>query len=225
MHLPPLRFTKFQIAVHLLAWLPLLVLIWDALNDNLTVNPIQTITFRTGKFALLFLTLSLSITPLHIITGWNPLVRVRRALGLYAFMYAALHFLTFSGLDYGFALDLIVAEIAQKPYIVVGLSALSILLALALTSTKGWQQRLRKNWKRLHRLVYAASLLVIVHYIWLVKNHQGEPWYWGAAVVFLLIMRIPFVRRTVISWRLRLKQQRPTRRSSQSSLQTEPPDV
>src|SRR5512134_1958637 len=166
MRLPQLRFTKFQIAVHVLAWLPLLVLIWDALNDNLTANPIQTITFRTGKFALLFLTLSLSITPLHTITGWNPLIRVRRTLGLYAFMYAGLHFLTFSGLDYGFNLQWIIPEIAEKPYIIVGLMALSILLALALTSTKGWQRRLRKNWKRLHRLVYAAGLLVIVHYIW-----------------------------------------------------------
>jgi sulfoxide reductase heme-binding subunit YedZ len=210
MRLPQLHFTKFQIAVHLLAWLPLLVLIWDALNDNLTANPIQTVTFRTGKFALLFLTLSLSITPLHIITGWNPLIRVRRTLGLYAFMYAALHFLTFSGLDYGFNLQWIIPEITEKPYIIVGLLALSILIALALTSTKGWQRRLRRNWKRLHRLVYAASLLVIVHYIWLVKNHQGEPWVWGAAVVFLLVMRIPSVRRTVVNWRLRFKQRRRT---------------
>jgi sulfoxide reductase heme-binding subunit YedZ len=208
MHRPRFRFTKFQVAVHVLAWLPLLVLLWDALNNNLTANPIQTVTFRTGKFALLFLTLSLSITPLHTITGWNPLIRVRRALGLYAFMYAGLHFLTFSGLDYGFALDLILAELTQKPYIIAGFSALVILLALALTSTKGWQRRLRQNWRRLHRLVYAASILVIVHYIWLVKNHQGEPWIWGAAVAFLLIMRIPPVRRAVVAVRLRLTQKR-----------------
>jgi sulfoxide reductase heme-binding subunit YedZ len=208
MHRPRFRFTKFQIAVHVLAWLPLLVLLWDALNNNLTANPIQTVTFRTGKFALLFLTLSLSITPLHTITGWNPLIRVRRALGLYAFMYAGLHFLTFSGLDYGFALDLILAELTQKPYIIAGFSALVILLALALTSTKGWQRRLRQNWRRLHRLVYAASILVIVHYIWLVKNHQGEPWIWGAVVAFLLIMRIPPVRRAVVAGRLRLAQKR-----------------
>lgn len=210
MRLPQLHFTKFQVAVHVLAWLPLLVLIWDALNGNLTVNPIQTATLRTGKFALLFLTLSLAVTPLHTITGWNPLIRVRRTLGLYAFMYAALHFLTFSGLDYGFALDLIVAELTQKPYIIAGSAALVILVALAFTSTKGWQRRLKQNWRRLHRFVYAASILVIVHYIWLVKNHQGEPWIWGAAVAFLLVMRIPVVRRTVVNWRVRFKQKRRT---------------
>lgn len=222
MRRPQLHFTKFQITVHLLAWLPLLVLIWDALNDNLTANPIQTVTFRTGKFALLFLTLSLSITPLHIITGWNPLIRVRRALGLYAFMYAALHFLTFAGLDYGFQLKWIIPEFTEKPYIIVGLLALSILIALALTSTKGWQRRLKQNWRRLHRFVYAASILVIVHYIWQVKNHQGEPWVWGAAVVFLLVMRIPLVRRTVVNWRMRFKQKR---RMSQTTLQPQPRDA
>ncbi len=222
MRLPQLHFTKFQIAVHLLAWLPLLVLIWDALNDNLTVNPIQTITFRTGKFALLFLTLSLSITPLHIITGWNPLIRVRRALGLYAFMYAALHFLTFAGLDYGFQLKWIIPEFTEKPYIIVGLLALTILIALALTSTKGWQRRLKQNWRRLHRFVYAAGLLVIVHYIWEVKDHRGEPWVWGAAVVFLLAMRIPIVRRTVVNWRMRLKLRR---RATPATLQAQPRDA
>ncbi len=222
MRLPQLRFTKFQIAVHVLAWLPLLVLIWDALNDNLTANPIQTITFRTGKFTLLFLTLALAVTPLHTLTGWNPLIRVRRALGLYAFMYGALHFLTFSGLDYGFNVQWLIPEFTEKPYIIAGLLALVILIALALTSTKGWQQRLRKNWRRLHRLVYAASILAIVHYIWEVKDHRGEPWIWGAAVVFLLVMRIPFVRRTIVSWRMRLKQKR---RSAPTALQPQPRDA
>jgi sulfoxide reductase heme-binding subunit YedZ len=220
-----LHFTKLQIAVHALAWLPLLVLIWDALNNNLTVNPIQEITFRTGKTALIILTLSLAVTPLHTLTGWNALVRVRRALGLYAFMYAVLHFLTFSGLDYGFALDLIVAEISEKPYIIVGTLALLVLVLLALTSTRGWQHRLKKNWKRLHRLVYAASLLVIVHYIWVVKNHQGEPWAWGAVVVFLLAMRLSFVKRTVVNWRMQLRQRRLTKRTARQTLQTQPRDA
>ncbi len=215
------HFTKFQIAVHVLAWLPLLVLIWDGLNDNLTVNPIQTITFRTGKFALLFLTLSLSITPLHTLTGWNQLIRVRRALGLYAFMYAGLHFLTFTGLDYGFALDLIIPELTEKPYIIAGFSALLILIPLALTSTKGWQRRLKKNWRHLHRLIYAASLLAILHYIWEVKDHQGEPWVWGAAVAFLLIVRIPPVRRAVVAARLRLTQ----KRRPAPALHTQPRDA
>lgn len=218
MRLPKLHFTKFQLAVHALAWLPLLVLIWDALNNNLTANPIQTITFRTGKFALLFLTLSLAVTPLHTLTGWQPLTRARRPLGVYAFMYAGLHFLTFIGLDYGFQFQWIIPEIAEKPYILVGLSALLILLPLALTSTKGWQRRLKKNWKRLHRLAYAAGVLVIVHYIWLVKNHQGEPWVWGAVVIFLLAMRLPIVKRAIITGRQQLKQKRLTSRTPENAL-------
>lgn len=217
MRLPTLHFTKFQLAVHALAWLPLLVLIWDALNNNLTANPIQTITFRTGKFALLFLTLSLAVTPLHTLTGWQPLTRARRPLGVYAFLYAGLHFLTFIGLDYGFQFQWIIPEIAEKPYILVGLSALLILLPLALTSTKGWQRRLKKNWKRLHRLAYAAGVLVIVHYIWLVKNHQGEPWMWGAAVIVLLAMRVPIVKRAIINGRHQLRQKRLTSRAPENA--------
>lgn len=218
MRLPKLHFTKFQLIVHALAWLPLLVLIWDALNNNLTVNPIQTITFRTGKFALLFLTLSLSITPLHTLTGWQPLMRVRRPLGVYAFMYAGLHFLTFIGLDYGFQFQWIIPEIAEKPYIIAGLSALLLLLPLALTSTKGWQRRLKQNWKRLHRLAYAAGVLVIVHYIWEVKNHQGEPWVWGAVVACLLVMRLPIVKRAIVTGRRQLKQKRLMSRTPENAV-------
>ncbi len=218
MRLPTLRFTKFQLAVHALAWLPLLVLIWDALNNNLTVNPIQTITFRTGKFALLFLTLSLSITPLHTLTGWHPLTRARRPLGVYAFMYAGLHFFTFIGLDYGFQFQWIIPEIAEKPYIIAGLSALLLLLPLALTSTRGWQRRLKQNWKRLHRFAYAAGVLAIVHYIWEVKNHQGEPWVWGAAVAFLLVMRLPIVKRAIVTGRQQLKQKRLMSRTPENAV-------
>jgi len=212
MFLSKLHFTRFQLIVHALAWLPLLVLIWDGLNDQLTANPIQTITFRTGKFALLFLTLSLAITPLHTLTGWHPLTRVRRPLGVYAFMYAGLHFLTFIGLDYGFQFQWIIPEIAEKPYIIAGLSALLLLLPLALTSTTGWQRRLKKNWKRLHRLAYAAGVAAIVHYIWEVKNHQGEPWVWGAVLACLLVMRVPIVKQTIANWRLQLRRRRLTTR-------------
>ena len=113
-------------------------------------------------------------------------LRWRRPLGLYAFMYALIHFLTFLGLDYGFDLGLIWADVAKKRYIIVGATAFIILLLLALTSTKGWQRRLKKTWIRLHRWVYAAGGLVIVHYVWSVKADTRPPLAWGAVIALLL---------------------------------------
>jgi sulfoxide reductase heme-binding subunit YedZ len=167
----------------------------------LTVNPIQDITFRTGKYALVLLVLSLACTPLNTVLGFKSVLRVRRTLGLYAFMYVGLHFLTFIGLDFGFDLELIREAIFEKRYALVGFSAFLILLPLAITSTKGWMKRLGKNWKRLHRGVYLAGLLAVVHFVWLVKSDIREPLLYGAVVVILLILRISGVRRVVSHWR------------------------
>ena len=171
------------------------------MNHNLTANPIQAITFRTGKLALLLLVLSLACTPLNTAFGVRMALKWRRPLGLYAFMYAGLHFLTFTVLDYGLDPVLLREAIFEKRYALVGFSAFLLLVPLAITSTRGWMKRLGKRWKRLHQLVYIAGLLVIVHYVWLVKADRREPLLWGAAIAILLAFRLPPVRRAVVKLR------------------------
>lgn len=183
-----------RIATHIGALLPLAILIWDALNNNLTVNPIQELSQRTGKIALVLLVLSLVCTPLNTLFGFRQALTLRRPLGLYAFGYATLHLLNFAVVDYGLDPALLSEAIGEKRYVLVGFAAFLLLLPLAITSTKGFQRRLGKHWKQLHRLVYAAALLVIVHYVWLVKADVREPLLYGAIVVGLLALRIPMVR-------------------------------
>jgi sulfoxide reductase heme-binding subunit YedZ len=146
---------------------------------------------------LVFLVLSLACTPINSVFGYRPVLRLRRTLGLYAFMYVALHLLIFVGLDYGFDLLLIREAIFEKRYALVGFAAFLILLPLAVTSTKGWMKRLGKLWKHLHRFVYLAALLAVVHFVWLVKSDIREPLVYGAIVVGLLLMRLSPVRRSV----------------------------
>ncbi|MEA3336188.1 MAG: protein-methionine-sulfoxide reductase heme-binding subunit MsrQ [Chloroflexota bacterium] len=198
------KLTKFQIAVHVAALIPLALLIWDATQGNLTANPIQKATLRTGKTALVLLVLSLAATPVNTVFGFRQAIKVRRALGLYAFFYAAIHFTIYFGIDYGFDLNLVGLELAEKRYVLVGFAAFLILVPLAITSTRGWQRRLKKGWKRLHRFVYAAGILVVVHYTWVVKSDIREPLIWGGIVALLLILRIPVVRHKVVSWRMQL---------------------
>ena len=192
-----------RILTHVGSLAPLAVLLWDAAQNRLTVNPIQAAERYTGKTALVLLVLSLACTPVNTLLGFKPALRVRRALGLYAFMYAAIHFVIFVGLDYGLDLGLIREAIFEKRYALVGLAAFLVMLPLAITSTKGWMKRLGRIWKRLHQWVYVAALLVIVHYVWLVKSDIREPLLYGAMVALLLLLRIPAVRRTVSALRVR----------------------
>jgi sulfoxide reductase heme-binding subunit YedZ len=197
------KISPLQLLVHVAALIPLAWLIFDAATGGLSVNPIQDIEQRTGKYALVLLVLSLSCTPVNILTGWAPVLRWRRPLGLYAFGYAALHFLAFLGLDYAFNLRFIWADVANKRFIFVGLAALLILIPLALTSTRGWQKRLGKMWRALHRWVYLAGGLVVVHYVWAVKSDIREPLLWGAAIGAGLLVRTPPVRRWILAQRAR----------------------
>jgi methionine sulfoxide reductase heme-binding subunit len=177
------------------ALVPLLWLTWDYFTDNLSINPIDDYTDRTGSAAIILLLLSLAVTPVQTVTGWRQVSTVRKSLGLYAFGYAVLHMLVFVGLDYGFSLRFILLDgLPSKPYILVGLSALLILLPLALTSTKGAMKRLGRNWKRLHRWVYAAGVLAVIHFIWVVKVPFGEPTLYAIILALLLAARIPAVR-------------------------------
>ncbi len=200
------KFTKFQIATHIGSLIPLALLIWDYFNDHLTVNPIQAITFRTGKTALVLLVLALACTPLNTLFGFREALKVRRTLGLYAFFYVCLHFLTFVWLDYGLDLGLIFDAVAKKRYALVGFTAFLLLLPLAITSTKGWQKRLGKNWKMLHRLVYVAAPLAVVPCGWLDKADIRQPLAFGAVVLLLLLARVPLFKGAVGSWRNRWRE-------------------
>lgn len=203
-----LKRTWLPFLTHVGALLPLAMLIWNFFHDQLTANPIQYITFQTGKPALVLLVLALACTPLNTIFELKQVVGLRKPLGLYAFFYATLHFLTFVGLDYQFDPELLKEAIFKKRYALVGFAAFLVLLPLAITSTKGWMRRLGKNWKRLHRLIYVAALLVVVHFVWLVKSDIREPLTYGAVVLLLLALRLKTIRRTLVELRERLATRR-----------------
>jgi sulfoxide reductase heme-binding subunit YedZ len=195
--------------MHLAAWLPLAWLVFDFWNGSM-INPVQEITQRTGLYALILLIASLACTPANTLLGWRQAINLRRPLGLYAFGYALLHFLSFTGLDYAFQWALLNEAIFQKPYVFIGMLALFILLALAVTSFPSWMKRLGKNWKRLHRLVHLAGMLVIIHFAWSVKGDflrlqgdVGQPLAFGIALALLLSVRLPVVRRALSAWRSR----------------------
>ncbi|OGO21039.1 MAG: sulfoxide reductase heme-binding subunit YedZ, partial [Chloroflexi bacterium RBG_16_48_8] len=180
---------------HIGSIIPMVILVWDWSQGNLTANPIQSATLRTGRFAMILLILSLAITPLNFLFGLRQLMPLRKWLGLYSAFYVGVHLLIFIGIDYGFNVSLVQADLLSKRYVIVGFLAGLILLPLALTSTKGWQRRLKKNWKRLHRFVYLAGMLAATHFIWLVKSDIRTPLLYAGVVSLLLVLRIPVIRR------------------------------
>ncbi|NJP06647.1 MAG: sulfoxide reductase heme-binding subunit YedZ [Chloroflexaceae bacterium] len=180
---------------HVAALVPLAMLIWLASQNQLGPDPVDTLTLRTGKAALNLLVLSLACTPISIITGFKGVLPLRRTLGLYAFLYASLHLLTFLVLDYGLNFGQIIQGITEQPYVIAGLASFSILFLLAITSTRGWMRRLGKYWKRLHQYVYLAALLAVLHYFWLIKAEPYEPLIYGGVVVVLLVVRWSPIRR------------------------------
>lgn len=200
-----------QAVVHVGALLPLAVIVWDYAQGSFFIDPVKEITARTGSVGLVLLLLSLAATPVNTLFGFKQALRVRRALGLYAFLYIGLHFLTFVWLDYRLDFESIVPAIFDQRYVLVGFAAGLILLALAVTSTRGWQRRLGRTWKRLHRLVYLAGILAILHYMWLVKD-IAEPVRYGIVLIILLALRIPSVRKAVSNTRYRLRGWRPAQR-------------
>lgn len=209
------RVTWLQLVVHLGGIIPLLVLVRDYLTNNLTYNPIQAATQRTGDTALLFLVLSLACTPVHTLTGFNDVLKRRRALGLYAFLYAATHFMIFVGWDYQFNLVQIWEDVGTKRYIFAGLGTLIILIPLAITSFRWWMKRLGKTWKRLHQLVYLAGLLAFLHFAWVVKGNIlqfrgniSRPVIYGTVIFLLLGLRIPVIRRSIVNLRMSLRNTR-----------------
>ncbi|MCL6511903.1 MAG: sulfoxide reductase heme-binding subunit YedZ [Anaerolineae bacterium] len=212
-----LRANWLRALVHLGALAPLFFIVLDNYRYNLTANPIQEITVRTGKAALVLLVLSLACTPLNTVFGFREAIRVRRALGLYGFMYVALHLAIFVVLDYGVNLQLIGQAIIEKYYVIAGFAAFLILVPLAITSTRGWMRRLGRRWKTLHKLVYLAVPIAVLHFALLVKSlgSRPEPLIFGAIVLGLLALRLPTIRRA--SSALRLKNRSPLPNRAQGS--------
>ena len=178
--------------VALLCLLPLLRLVGLGFSGELGANPIEFITRSTGTWTLVGLLVTLSVTPLRRLTGRADLVRYRRMLGLFAFFYACLHFVTYVWLDQFFDPAAIARDIVKRPFITVGFTAFVLLLPLAMTSTHAMMRRLGRHWQQLHRLIYVIALLGVIHFMWLVKKDLTEPLIFGAMLALLLALRLPW---------------------------------
>lgn len=173
-----------------LSLIPLGRLVWLGYTGGLGANPIEFVTRSTGTWTLVFLCITLAVTPLRRLTGWNDVVRFRRMIGLFAFFYAVLHFTTYIWLDQFFDWESIVRDIWKRPFITVGFLAFVLMIPLAATSTNAMMRRMGRAWRRLHRLVYVIAVVGVIHYWWLVKQDITEPMIYGAVVVLLLGFRI-----------------------------------
>jgi sulfoxide reductase heme-binding subunit YedZ len=154
------------------------------------VNPIEFVTRSLGTWALSFLLITLAVTPLRKLSGWSELLRVRRMLGLTAFFYALVHWLSYLWLDQFFDWSAILKDIVKRPFITIGMATFLLLLPLALTSTNAAMRRLKRNWQRLHRLVYPAAICAVLHYFWLVKQDITQPTLYAFVLAVLLGLRI-----------------------------------
>ena len=176
--------------VFILALIPLAGLIFIVLTGRTSANPAEDILLTTGIWALRFLLITLAITPLRRITGWNRLIQYRRMFGLFAFFYAAVHLLSYLAFDRFFAVDEILADVAKRPFITAGMAAFGLMIPLAVTSTAGWIRRLGRRWQQLHRLVYLSGVAACLHFVWKVKVVIGEPIYYAAILGTLLGVRL-----------------------------------
>jgi sulfoxide reductase heme-binding subunit YedZ len=191
--------------VFLLCLVPLGMLIWRLLTNNLGANPVEFIQHATGDWTLRFLIFTLCITPFRKLLLLPDLIRFRRMLGLFAFFYVCLHFLTYLGPDQSFALAGMWKDVAKRPFITVGFAGFVSLIPLAITSTTGWIRRIGgKRWQMLHRLIYFAAVCGVIHYYWLVKSDVRKPLFYGALVAILLLWRLG-------GWVVKRRNQAPTR--------------
>lgn len=180
-----------KIAAFALCLAPLGRLAWRALHHHLTANPIEYITHQTGDWTLIFIVITLAVTPARRLLGLLELIRFRRMLGLFAFFYGLLHFSTWIGLDKFFDWAEMLHDVRKRPFITAGFTGFSLMIPLALTSTAGWIRRLGgKRWRALHRLIYVTAIAAVVHYYWLVKSDVRKPLFYGALVALLLALRV-----------------------------------
>ena len=178
--------------VFLLALLPALLVITDALEitGRLSANPVEDILDRFGNWGLRFIMITLAVTPLRRVTGWNWLTRFRRMLGLFTFFYILMHFLTWFVLDQGMLLSAITEDIVERPFITIGMVALVLLVAMAATSTNGIRRRMGRRWDKLHYGAYAVGILGVWHYWWQVKQDISEPLVYAVILAVLLGARL-----------------------------------
>ena len=181
----------YKILIFVNALVPLALLAYDGMNGRLGANPVEFFLRTTGVLTLIFLLVTLSVTPLRKIFGWNQLIKFRRMLGLFSFFYGCLHLVTYSIFDKTLDIPAIGADIVQRPFIAIGMTAFFFLIPLAITSTNGMVKRLGgKNWARLHRLTYVAAILGVIHFWMIVKSDIFYPTMFGLALFVLLGYRI-----------------------------------
>jgi sulfoxide reductase heme-binding subunit YedZ len=172
------------------ALVPVAWLVWGLFEGRLGANPAETIQLQTGRWALKFLLITLAVTPVRRLTGWNVVIQYRRMLGLFAFFYASLHLTSYIVLDQFFDWGAILRDIPKRPFILMGTLTYLLLVPLAITSTKGWIRRLGRRWQALHRLIYIAACCAIVHFAWKVKVIAGDPVIYGIVLAALLGFRL-----------------------------------
>jgi sulfoxide reductase heme-binding subunit YedZ len=189
-------FSQLKAALFLASLYPLLRLFWLAYADRLGANPIEFITRSLGTWTLVFLLITLSITPMRNLSGWPALIRLRRMAGLFAFFYALLHFITYLWLDQFFDLEAIYRDVIKRPFITLGFAAFVLMIPLAITSTNAMMKKLGgKRWQILHRLVYAVAIFAVLHYWWLVKKDITQPLIYAAVLAVLLAYRLWMMRK------------------------------
>ena len=186
----------FKPGVFILSTIPFLLIFYKIYFNKLGPEPVKEITHFTGEWTLIFICLTLSMTPLKRLTNLNIWISFRRMLGLFVFFYASLHLLTYVGIDYRFSLQPIIDDVLKKKYIFIGFAAWVLLLPLAITSSQMMMKLLKKNWKKLHRLIYVIAIFGALHYIWLSKTIFFKPLIYSLIIVLLLFLRIKFKKTT-----------------------------
>ena len=181
-----MKLKLLKTAIFISSLTPLALLGWFALTDNLGANPIEVITHWTGDATIIFLLITLTVTPLRKLFGWNDAVKFRRMLGLFAFFYACLHFTTYIWLDQFFDVQSMIKDVAKRPFITVGFTSFVLLIPLAVTSTAAMVRRLGKRWQKLHRAIYVIAAAGVIHYWWLVKKDIRWPLIYGGFLTALL---------------------------------------
>ncbi len=193
---PAARLWSWRIVVWVLALVPLALLAQRFYESRLTANPIEFIERYLGLWSLRLLMITLAVTPLRLLTGWSGPLKMRRTLGLWTFVYVCLHFSVYIVFDLnifhpGIAARQLAEDLVKRLYITVGFTAWLLLIPLAITSTDVWQRRLKRNWKKLHQLIYVIATLGVLHFIWLVKKDESEPLTYAAILLVLLAWRWP----------------------------------
>ena len=184
----------FKPSIFILSTIPFLIIIYKIFFNKLGPEPVKEITHFTGEWTLIFICLTLAMSPLKKLTNLNFWVKVRRILGLFVFFYASLHLLTYVGIDYRFSWQPIFDDVLKKKYIFVGFAAWVLLIPLTITSSQKMILLLKKNWKKLHRLIYVIAILGSLHFIWLSKTIYFKPLIYFVIITVLLFLRINFKR-------------------------------